>query len=377
MARIDHREEIRASRVDCKSVRDFFAVLKSTRMRPHPPFGYYGERDRDQRLLTRTSGRRPDSDNRNENPCECIVNRFKQEESKMKLKHGVICLVILLSLVMAINALASGHGSERPMKTGILLVAFGSSVPEAQVSFDKIDQAVKKTFKDTPVRWAYTSAIIRNKLAKEGKQRDSVATALAKMMDEGFTHVAVQSLHTIPGEEYEDLVHTVHGFQDMPEGFDQIVIGTPMLYSEEDVARVTETILANCPKERKPGEALVLMGHGTPHPANAFYAALMFQLQRKDPNVFVGTVEGTPLIEDIVDMLKEKNIKKVYLMPFMSVAGDHARNDMSGPEDDSWKSILTKAGIESHVTLKGTAEYDNMTAIWIDHLKTVMEHFSK
>ena len=30
----------------------------------------------------------------------------------------------------------------------------------------------------------------------------------------------------------------------------------------------------------------------------------------------------------------------------MSVAGDHAKNDMAGDEDDSWKSIFTKAGIQ-------------------------------
>ena len=293
----------------------------------------------------------------------------------MKLKSGFVCLGILFTLIFSFNVLAAGHGSERPMKTGILLVAFGTSVPEAQVSFDKIDQAVKKTFKDTPVRWAYTSAIIRKKLAKQGQQLDSVATALAKMMDEGFTHVAVQSLHTIPGEEYDDLVKTAEAFQGLPEGFEQVVVGRPMLYHEDDLVRATTAILADCPPDRKPDEALVLMGHGTPHPANAFYAALMCHLQRQDPNVLVGTVEGAPTIDDIVDMLKEKNIKKVYLMPFMSVAGDHARNDMSGPEDDSWKSILSKAGIDSEVTLKGTAEYDNLAVIWIDHLKTAMDHF--
>lgn len=30
----------------------------------------------------------------------------------------------------------------------------------------------------------------------------------------------------------------------------------------------------------------------------------------------------------------------------MAVSGDHAKNDMAGDEEDSWKSILTKAGID-------------------------------
>jgi len=84
-------------------------------------------------------------------------------------------------------------------------------------------------------------------------------------------------------------------------------------------------------------------------------------------------VEGYPEIDEIIAMLKEKSIKKVYLMPFMSVAGDHARNDMAGDEADSWKSILTKAGIEPVPILKGTAEYENMVDIWVDHLGTILD----
>jgi sirohydrochlorin cobaltochelatase len=101
---------------------------------------------------------------------------------------------------------------------------------------------------------------------------------------------------------------------------------------------------------------------------------MMFHLQRKDPHVFVGTVEGSPSIDDIVVMLKERKIRKAWLVPFMSVAGDHARNDMAGDEDDSWKSILTKEKIVCVPVLKGTAEYDNMVDIWVDHLKEAMAH---
>jgi len=59
----------------------------------------------------------------------------------------------------------------------------------------------------------------------------------------------------------------------------------------------------------------------------------------------------------------------------MSVAGDHARNDMAGDEDDSWKSILTKEGIACVPVLKGSAENDAIVAVWVDHLKSVMAHF--
>ena len=67
-------------------------------------------------------------------------------------------------------------------------------------------------------------------------------------------------------------------------------------------------------------------------------------------------------------MLLVRKVKTAYLMPFMSVAGDHAINDMAGEQDGSWKSILTKAGISCSPVLKGTAEYDEIVEIWVDHL---------
>ncbi len=287
----------------------------------------------------------------------------------------VIVSFLISYFSFLIPAMASGHGKEKPVKKGILLVAFGTSVPEAQVAFSNIEKKVRSEFPDVPLRWAYTSHIIRHKLAKEGKYLDSIEIALAKMMDEGFTHVAIQSFHVIGGEEFHTMYQNAKAFAGMSEGIEKIIVGYPLLGTQEDMTKAADAVIANIPKERKKDEAVVLMGHGTPHPANAFYAALSYYIQQKDPNIFIATVEGSPSIDDIKAVLTKKAIKKAYLMPFMSVAGDHARNDMSGDEKDSWKSILSKEGISCVPVLKGLAEYDNMVAIWIDHLKQVFAHF--
>lgn len=291
------------------------------------------------------------------------------------LKYCGMLWALLLIFSIGIGPASGGHGQKASKKTGILLVAFGSSEASAQVSFDNIDKKVKAAYPDIPVRWAYTSHIIREKLDKQGRHLDSPEVALAKMQDEKFTHVAVQSLHTIAGEEYHDLRRTIGAFRLMG-GFQQIVPGYPLMATQEDMARIVDAILKTIPRERKKKEAVLLMGHGTHHPANAFYAALMFQLQLKDPNIFVGTVEGYPEIDLVKDLLLKKKIKKAYVMPFMSVAGDHAKNDMAGEQADSWKSILTKAGIACVPILKGTAEFDDFVDIWVDHLGGAMSHFN-
>lgn len=118
----------------------------------------------------------------------------------MRAKALIAIVMVAFCFVMTLNCFAAvGHGDDTPKKVGILLVAFGSSEASAQVSFENIDRKVKSVHAGIPVHWAYTSHIIRKKLAAEGKHLDSPEVALAKMQDEGFTHVAVQSLHTKGG----------------------------------------------------------------------------------------------------------------------------------------------------------------------------------
>jgi sirohydrochlorin cobaltochelatase len=287
----------------------------------------------------------------------------------MMKKTCVSTLMLIFTVLCVFGAANAGdHGKARPTKKGILLVAFGTSISKAQISYKNIERAVRAHFPDIPIRWAYTSEFIRQKLAKKGQSMDSVEMALAKMMDEKFTHVAIQSLHTIAGWEFHDLRKNAALFGQMVGGFDSIRVGYPLLSTDSDFAKVVIALLKNIPKSRKKTDAVILMGHGTSHPVNAAYAALMYHFQRKDPYVFVGTVEGSPEIAEIKEMLITQKVKTAYLMPFMSVAGDHAINDMAGEEEGSWKSILTKAGISCSPVLKGTAEYDDIVEIWVDHL---------
>jgi sirohydrochlorin cobaltochelatase len=283
-----------------------------------------------------------------------------------------ICNILILCLFLSSSALAHSHGhhhEHQEDKKGILLVTFGSSYPQAKAAFQNIEDQVKQAFPDTPVRWAYSSHMVRAKLAEEGRELSSPAQALANMQDEGFTHVAVQSLHTIPGVEFHDLHEVVHAFRSMPGDLEQIQLGYPLLAKDQDLKQVSQALLQNIPDARGSQEAAVFVGHGSYHPSNAFYKALAYELQQQDPLAFVGTVGGSPSIKDVQSQLEDKGIEKAYLMPFMSVAGDHAQSDIAGEGQDSWKSILSQAGLECEIVMKGSAEYDNIVDVWIRHLE--------
>lgn len=288
-------------------------------------------------------------------------------------KASHVCGLFLFIFLIALCGTALAGSKERPQKKGILLVAFGTTVPQARSALDHIGQQALDRFAGLEIRWAYSSRIVRTKLAAEGQNFDSPAMALARMMDDGFTHVAVQSLHTIPGEEFHGLQQTVRAFSGLPKGMDSVVLGLPLLADPDDVEASARAIMASLPPERKAGEAVIFLGHGTHHPASIYYPGLQYSLSRLDPLVLIGTVEGTPSLDDVRAVLKERKVSKVYLQPFMAVAGDHAVNDMAGDEDDSWKSVLEADGLTCVPVLRGTAEFPAFVDIWLDHLAAALE----
>lgn len=288
------------------------------------------------------------------------------------IKTSYVCGLLFVAIFILCGQALAGH-KDRPLKKGILLVAFGTTVPEARRSLDNFEHKTKERFPGLEIRWAYSSRIVRGVLAENGQVTDSPAVALARMMDDGFTHVAVQSLHSIPGEEFHNLQKTVQAFSGMPKGMDQVTLGLPLLADPEDVERCARAILASLPPERKKGEAVILLGHGTHHPANIYYPGLQYYLSRLDPLVMIGTVEGVPSLDDVRQTLKARKVSKAYLQPFMAVAGDHAVNDMAGDEEDSWKSTLTADGVTCVPVLRGTAEFPAFVDIWMDHLDAAVK----
>jgi sirohydrochlorin cobaltochelatase len=293
----------------------------------------------------------------------------------MKLtKHMLSLLVMVALLCCSLNGFAA-HGEKKTEKKAILLVSFGTSDSEARKVFDRIDEQTRKAFSGVEVRWAFTSKMIRAKLAKEGKVLDSPEMAMAKLMSDGYTHVAVLSLHTIPGEEFHELYQNAQLFGQMAGGFEKILVALPLLSSAKDMETVAGTLMKNIPG-RKPADAVIFMGHGTGHhPADAIYLAMNQVFQEIDSRAFVRTVEGNLTIETLLPKLKQLKIKKVYLVPMMSVAGDHAKNDMDGDEPGSWRSILTQNGYQCESILKGTADYPEIVEVWLDHLRAVLAHF--
>lgn len=259
-------------------------------------------------------------------------------------------------------------------KTGILLAAFGASGTSGGQAISVFERRVKAAFPHVAVRWAFTSAHMRTRLAEAKVKTDSVHKALSRMSFEKYTHVAVQSLHLIAGVEYESLLEEVERVAgEYPL---RITVGTPLLYTDEDVRRAASALMASLPPERRRDEAVVCMGHGTWHQGASRYEDLARALAERDTGIFIGTLEGEHTIEHMSPALAAFGPKKAWLLPLLAVVGKHARTDMAGEQPHSWRSLITRLGIPCVPVLKGTVEYPEFADIWIAHLHKAIKRLS-
>ena len=293
----------------------------------------------------------------------------------MKVKSFLLsCCIALSGLYMP----AYAHGEENFVhedvmqnlregdKIALLMVHFGTTHDDTRaVTIDAINRKVMQEFPQMEFREAYTSRIIMRRLAKRGVRKLNPVEALAQLKSEGFTHVIVQSTNIIDGIEMESLRKDIDQMRPL---FKEIRLGMPLLYTPEDYKQVIGC-LAGKSKEKT---FTILVGHGTYTPATAQYAMLDYMLQAEGHTDFaVGTVEGYPTFDNAVDRLQEqKKIKQVQLLPFMFVAGDHAKNDIAG----DMKEALEKKGYKVTPLLEGLGEQPAIQQIYIDHIRFILKH---
>jgi len=322
--------------------------------------------------------------------------------------------------------------SQKSSDKVILVVAFGSTWEQAYDTFDKVVADYKSQFSGWDVYLSFSSAICINN-ARAGENvapRDYfdpehwlTAIGLA-----GYKQVVVQSLQVIPGEEYrrvrdtyvKDFMNNRNG--DFTDAYMKsldlnVVVGTPLMAEESD-AQALATVLNNEPdiKAAVNKGIVAFMGHGNPegydyYGGNIRYLQLEDALRNLNKNYYVGSVDmKETYAEDVLahigggkfdyqvgDMGKtsyyDKNTAtKAQLYPLMSIAGDHAHNDMADPEDpESWYSLFNEAGIETEAYetnfteacwkkyksgdeyIPALAERAKVRALWMNHTREAIK----
>ena len=255
------------------------------------------------------------------------------------------------------------------MKEAILVVSFGTTFPETrEKNISAVMRRVADAHPECPVYEAWTSSMIMWALEKRGEHVDNVPEALAQMAADGVTDIRVLPTHLLYGDEYDKMRALLHAGA---ASFHSITVAAPLLSCDNDIRAVLQAVAEGV--ETAPDEALVLMGHGTPHVCNTVYAAMDYHAKATGlRHVFVGTVEAFPDLDTLIEAVRRSGCTRAVLTPLMLVAGDHANNDMASDDEDSWKSRFTAAGIPARTVIRGLGEYDKILDLYEAHLRAIL-----
>ena len=277
----------------------------------------------------------------------------------------------------------------------LLVVSFGTSFNDSRAKDIKgIEDALQAAYPDWSVRRAFTAQIIINHVqARDGEKIDNMEQAMERAVANGVKNLVVQPTHLMHGAEYDEMMELVDSYRDK---FESVAIAEPLLGEvgndatviNEDKEEVAKAVTAEAVQTAgyesltaaaEDGTAFVFMGHGTSHTAKVSYSQMQTTMQTLGyDNVFIGTVEGEPeetSCENVIEAVKAAGYTKVVLRPLMVVAGDHANNDMAGPDEDSWLSQFNASGDFASVDcqIAGLGEIDAIQQQYIAHTKAAID----
>lgn len=316
----------------------------------------------------------------------------------------VLTVSFLLAVLAPALGACSGHGSTTPEgKTAIILASFGTTVPEAVQSITNIQDHIQKAFPGIPVKLTFTSNIVRGVWKKRQAEAEkwldagipkeilhvkNIIATFGDLREEGYSNIVVQPTHMFYMEQSYDLAQYVNAMRSIQttktrwQPFGKIALGRPALGTvgdrydyHADMEKALKTLSADVEMAKKEQATLVYMGHGNAHWSVGIYGEAAKRMRAMNPglNATVGVVEGYPGIDDVLSYLSHAKGGKVILKPFMIVAGDHAMNDMASDEEDSWKTLIAKAGFEVRPVLEGLGSNHAFAHIFVDHIRDAAE----
>ena len=247
----------------------------------------------------------------------------------------------------------------------VILTAFGTTA-KAFNTYEKMDGIIRTAFPENPVYWAYSSRMVKHAIRKKQKLNLKDPLEMAEILAaKGHPWVVFQSLHLICGHEFDRLVTERESVAIRSS------MGLPLLTSHRDYERTARAMAGLLPED--PGEAAVIVGHGTDHPAWSVYPAFEAVMRKEFGNrIFVGVVEDFPDLDYTLDRVKAAGFKKIRLIPMMLVAGVHFKEDLTC-EEDSWQKVFEQNGIAVSVVDTGIGHIEAVSQIFCDHISDALD----
>lgn len=254
---------------------------------------------------------------------------------------------------------------DMPHRPPIVVIAFGTSTKALQ-SYDALDLHIRRELPGHDIYRAFSSRRITDILGREaGSTCQSPAELLTALHQRGEPWAVVQSLHLMGGHEFDRLI-TETSYCKI-----RTSVGLPLLSHPLDYH---ELCMGLAPLiHSHPDQAILLVGHGTDHPAWCAYPALEnFMRHAFGPRVFVGAIEQFPDNGNVIEQIKATGHRKVCLIPLLLVAGMHFHRDITGANQHSWGARLAESGIEMEIIPEGLASLPAIGKIFCRHIRDAL-----
>ena len=256
----------------------------------------------------------------------------------------------------------------------MVLAAFGTTCVQEEKLILPIQKMLQQQRPDVDIFVAFTSPFVTADKLEKGQTSKSLTQTLMTLPACGYTHVAVQSLHVVPGLEFDAVCDTTRHFAQTANTIQRVCTGYPLIHNDASVKRLARELADDLPPERQPGEAVVFVGHGTKHASGALlYPALQGYLWQHDPSLFVGTLEGNLNTHAILAMLRIQGLRKVWLVPLLACCGAHARQDIFG-EKYSWQNSIEEGGLNGIPVEKALLERPGVAAMWVENAMVCLKN---
>lgn len=257
------------------------------------------------------------------------------------------------------------------MHKGLVLASYGTAQAEARMrDIEPLAGKLAEALPDATFREAYLSAPVRSILLRQGKEAPgSLGAALASLAEEGTERVFVQPGLIVSGTTMEGLREEAAGWEAEFSG--GIALGAPLLATSSDVCATARAIASAYP--RRPGRALVLVGHGTKGTSDLSYLALRDVLQGQGrSDVLLGLLEGKPGADAVIEGIERRQLHSATLVPLMLAAGAHVARQLAGEDAGSWCSRLAAEGIEAELVQRGLGSLPAIRALFLSHALSAM-----
>lgn len=202
----------------------------------------------------------------------------------------------------------------------ILLVASGTKDKKGRSIYQNILIKTKKEFSDFNVEMMFLS----------DKEIDTVA--VMELFGKKYEGMLIQPVFVCNFETYNRMAAKVHG--------ENIVFGEHIINSADDFPNLLPLFQKDISIAQRGGWGIVYLGHGGKNNILTEQLDKFINENLPGSRCYFGLIHGESGINEILSRIKDDNIQKVLLKPFMLTDGYHVNKEFDLINIDSFFSQL-------------------------------------